>query len=178
MHIKSTVSGTRRFPVAKMGMMVALLLSAMALRATVEGFFDETKVVHVVGKVLCQDCTKTWKDWINGAKPIKGCKVSVTCLDDRKRVSLYNSDETDAEGEFNMMINNEAYGKKLNPEDCLVRLVSSPDPTCNIATNFGSGNTGVRLVHPNVRYRGLVKYFLGPFYYTTNMCEVPAYTSN
>ncbi|GAB2227024.1 hypothetical protein Droror1_Dr00008823 [Drosera rotundifolia] len=155
-------------------MKVALSLSiTMILVATEAAIFDETKVAHVGGKVLCQDCTKSWKDWVNGAKPIKGAKASVTCLDDRKRVSYYNSDETDAAGEFNIIINKDAYGKTLKPENCLVRLVSSTDPTCKVATNFGNGKTGVKLVQPNVKYRNLVKYQLSAFYYTSAACEVP-----
>lgn len=28
-------------------------------------------VIHIGGKVLCQDCTQGWNEWING-KPLKG----------------------------------------------------------------------------------------------------------
>ncbi|GAB4827072.1 hypothetical protein Ancab_033955 [Ancistrocladus abbreviatus] len=156
----------------RVGRMLALSIMLVMVHA-IEAYFDETKVIHVGGKVMCQDCTKSWNEWVSGARPIKGCRVSVTCLDERKRVSCYNSDETDAEGEFNMIINKVAYGKQLKPEDCLVRLVSSPDATCNVATNFGNGRTGVRLRQANVRYRGMVKYFLGSFYYTSPLCEEP-----
>lgn len=27
--------------------------------------------IHIGGKVLCQDCTRGWNEWING-KPLKG----------------------------------------------------------------------------------------------------------
>lgn len=35
---------------------------------------DETPkgVIHVSGKVLCQDCTKGWNEWVQGSKPIQG----------------------------------------------------------------------------------------------------------
>lgn len=29
-------------------------------------------VIHVGGKVVCQDCTQGWNEWVNGAKPLKG----------------------------------------------------------------------------------------------------------
>ncbi|GMH09877.1 hypothetical protein Nepgr_011718 [Nepenthes gracilis] len=156
----------------KMRVIVALLsLSIMAYEA--DAHFEEAQVMHVGGKVMCQDCTKSWNQWIKGDRPIKGCKVSVTCLDERKRVLYYNSDDTDADGEFDVIISQVVYGKKLKPKDCLVRVVSSPDVACNVATNFGNGRTGVRLRQPNVRYKGMVKYLVGPFYYTTPMCEEP-----
>ena len=30
------------------------------------------EVIRVGGKVLCQDCTEGWNEWVNGHKPIKG----------------------------------------------------------------------------------------------------------
>lgn len=29
-------------------------------------------VIHVAGKVLCQDCSLSYEQWINGSEPIKG----------------------------------------------------------------------------------------------------------
>lgn len=40
--------------------------------------WEETKVIHVGGKVLCQDCTQGWNDWVNGDKPIKGTTYPLT----------------------------------------------------------------------------------------------------
>lgn len=102
-----------------------------------------------------------------------GCKVSVTCLDDRSRVIYYGSDLTDEAGDFEMMINKYINGKMLNDKNCFLRLVSSPDPVCNIATDFAGGKTGVKLHRPTVVYRDIIKYVLGPFYYTTPMCDEP-----
>lgn len=31
-----------------------------------------TDSIYVSGKVLCQDCTDGWNEWVRGAKPIKG----------------------------------------------------------------------------------------------------------
>ncbi|KAL0316175.1 UNVERIFIED_CONTAM: DnaJsubfamily C member 28 [Sesamum radiatum] len=62
-------------------------------------------VFKVGGRVLCQDCAEGWNEWVNGANPIKGCKVSVTCLDDRNRVVHYASDLTDDAGNFEVTCN-------------------------------------------------------------------------
>ena len=96
-------------------------------------------------------------------------------MDDRNRVMYYGSDETDEQGQFNMVVNKYINGKELQAKSCLVRLVSSPHPTCNIPTNFAGGQTGVKLpVRPTVLYRDLVQYQLGNFFYTTPRCDKPA----
>ncbi|THG01624.1 hypothetical protein TEA_016098 [Camellia sinensis var. sinensis] len=131
-------------------------------------------VIHVGGKVLCQDCSQGWNEWVHGAKPIKGCKVSITCMDERKRVIYYGSDQTDEAGDYEMTLNKYINGgKELDPNKCSVRLVSSPDPVCNIATDFASGRSGVKLRRPTVVYRDFIKHVLSPFYYTTPMCDEP-----
>ncbi|KAK3024737.1 hypothetical protein RJ639_044674 [Escallonia herrerae] len=94
-------------------------------------------------------------------------------MDERRRIVYYGSDETDEAGGFEMIINKYINGKELRRNGCFVRLVQSPDPVCNIATDFGGGRTGVRLSRPTVVYRDLIKHVLGPFYYTTPMCDEP-----
>ncbi len=47
---------------------VSLLVSCNNLAFAVK----EPKVIHVGGKVLCQDCTQGWNEWVHGGKPIKG----------------------------------------------------------------------------------------------------------
>ncbi|KMT02037.1 hypothetical protein BVRB_9g207700 [Beta vulgaris subsp. vulgaris] len=138
---------------------------------TTEATLDESKVMHVSGKVKCQDCSQGWNQWVEGAKPIKGCRVSITCLDEHKGLAYYGSDATDDDGQFNMMVDKSVHGKKISPKDCLVRLVSSPDPSCNIATDFAGGKKGVKLRQASVSYRGMTKYVVGPFYYTTPTCD-------
>lgn len=101
-----------------------------------------------------------------------GSRVSITCFD-RSRVVYYGSDETDETGEYEITLNKYINGKKLNPRDCFLRLVSSPDPVCNIATNSGGGQKGVALDRPTTVYRDITKYLLGSFYYTTPMCDEP-----
>ncbi|KAK2983749.1 hypothetical protein RJ640_024102 [Escallonia rubra] len=156
-----------------MVMLVAVSLMVGAISIAEAWKEESAGVIHVGGKVLCQDCSQGWNEWVAGAKPIKGCKVSVTCMDERRRVVYYGSDETDEAGSFEMIINKYINGKELRRNGCFVRLVQSPDPVCNIATDFGGGRTGVRLSRPTVVYRDLIKHVLGPFYYTTPMCDEP-----
>lgn len=33
---------------------------------------NDGDVIHVAGKVLCQDCSLNYDQWINGSEPIKG----------------------------------------------------------------------------------------------------------
>uniref|UniRef100_A0A7N1A116 Pistil-specific extensin-like protein n=1 Tax=Kalanchoe fedtschenkoi TaxID=63787 RepID=A0A7N1A116_KALFE len=151
-----------------------LLLSVAAHVALADLWGDEDDVIHVVGKVLCQDCSQGWNEWVKGSDPIKGSVVSVTCFDDRNRVIYYNSDTTDDSGVYDITMGNKyANGKKLNPRACSVRLVSSPNPVCNVLTNSGGGKDGVKLGRPSSVYRDVIKYNLRPFYYTTPMCEEP-----
>lgn len=127
-----------------------------------------TSVITLVNRVWLLQFT-----YVTSLVLVVGSKVSVTCLDERNRVVQYASDLTDEAGDFDIACNKYINGKKLNPQNCFLRLVSSPDPVCNIATNFAGGKSGVKLQRPNVVYRDLVKYVLGSFYYTTPMCDEP-----
>ncbi|XP_041025038.1 pistil-specific extensin-like protein [Juglans microcarpa x Juglans regia] len=161
---------------------VALVIIAATI---VMGFTDsaiaekETGVIHVGGKVLCQDCTQGWNEWAHGGNPIKGCKVSITCMDERSRVVYYGSDMTDELGQFDIIVNKYINGKKLNTKLCWVRLVSSPHPTCNILTDFAGGRRGVKLSLPaTLVYRDQTEYTLGPFYFTNPLCDEPDTNNN
>ncbi|KAK9122208.1 hypothetical protein Syun_019825 [Stephania yunnanensis] len=70
-----------------------------------------------------------------------GSRVSATCMDKCDKVIYYGSDEMDEEGEFDMVVDSREACKELRPELCFVRLVSSPNPVCNVATNFGGGKS-------------------------------------
>lgn len=155
------------------GMMIACLLVGWLSVSVAEARAEEQKVIHIGGKVLCQDCSGGWNEWVQGAKPIKGGKVSVTCMDERKRVVYYGSDLTDGQGVFDLIVNKYVNGKELKPDCCWVRLVSSPDATCNLLTNFAGGRSGVKLNRPTSVYRDMIKYGVGPFYFTTPMCDDP-----
>ncbi|CAK9155538.1 unnamed protein product [Ilex paraguariensis] len=86
-------------------------------------------------------------------------------------VVYYGSDDTDEAGNFEMIINKYFNGKVLKLTNCFLRLVSSPDPVCNIVTDFSGGRRGVKLGRPTMVYRDMIKHVLGPFYYTTPMCD-------
>ncbi|XP_077225817.1 uncharacterized protein LOC143859025 [Tasmannia lanceolata] len=116
-----------------------------------EGWKDETKVIRVGGKVMCQDCTRGWNEWAHGTRPIQGCSVALTCMDERGRVVYYTSDETDGEGEFEMRIES----RRLLRED------------------FAGGRSGVKLSRPSHVYGDQIKYTLGSFYFTSPMCDEP-----
>ncbi|KAF8085931.1 hypothetical protein N665_0642s0027 [Sinapis alba] len=136
-------------------------------------------VIHVAGKVMCQDCSLNYGKWINGSEPIKGAVVSITCMDERERVRYYGSDKTDERGQFDLIVNQVLYGgKNLKPRLCKVRLVSPADQSCGIPTDFGNGQTGEKLVQPFMVFKDLVKFVVGPFYYTTPMCDTPKYENN
>ncbi|CAL0326771.1 unnamed protein product [Lupinus luteus] len=158
-----------------MGFAVALFVMILASICTnnIALAWDEPGVVHVSGKVLCQDCSHGWNEWVYGGKPIKGVKVSLTCMDNRKRVVYYTSDTTDELGQYDISVNKYVYGKELDTKGCLVRLVSSPDHVCNILTDFGGGKSGVKLNYPTSVYRSFIKHVLNPFYYTTPLCDKP-----
>lgn len=94
------------------------------------------------------------------------------CMD-KQRVVYYASDWADQEGQFELKVNKLIDGKELKVAGCLVRLVSSPDPLCNILTDFACGRSGVKLDQPTHVFRDWVKYTLGPFYYTSPMCDEP-----
>ncbi|KAK9093899.1 hypothetical protein Scep_025368 [Stephania cephalantha] len=118
-----------------------------------EAWRDKPKSIHIEGKVMCQDCTGGWNDWVKEPNQSKGSRVSATCMDERDKVIYYGSDETDEEGEFDKVVDNRETCKELRPELCSVRLVSSPNPVCNVATDFGGGKSGVKLGKPSFVYR-------------------------
>ncbi|KAL9411612.1 hypothetical protein AB3S75_045251 [Citrus x aurantiifolia] len=158
---------------------MALMLSAAffmgCTNLAVANYGDASAgVIHVGGQVLCQNCFKSYKEWVNGSNPLKGVTVSLTCMDDRSRVMCYKSDETDEQGQFYMTVDRIINGKELKAKLCSVRLVSSTHADCSIATNFAGGKIGVKLMRsPTSMFRNIIKYRVGPFYYTTPMCEKP-----
>ncbi|KAL9679889.1 hypothetical protein QQ045_017760 [Rhodiola kirilowii] len=153
----------------------AALVMLLSIAITAFAEYDDIDVIHVTGKVLCQDCSKGWKDWIEGSNPIRASKVSITCLDEKRhRVMYFNSDLTDDSGDYDITIGmKDTTGKRLNLKSCLVRLVSSPDQVCNVMTNSGGGKDGVKLGRPSSVFRDVIKYNMRPFYYTTPMCDEP-----
>ena len=62
--------GEMGFAVALMMIAASMLVGCINNVAVLA--WDEPGVIHVGGKVLCQDCTQGWNEWVNGGKPIKG----------------------------------------------------------------------------------------------------------
>ncbi|RZC81770.1 hypothetical protein C5167_044344 [Papaver somniferum] len=136
---------------------------------------EEQKLIYVAAKVLCQDCNG---DWINGAKLIVGSRVSILCMDDANKEVVYmGSNKTNKKGEFEMILNQEYItGKEIIKQKlCTVKLVSSPNPYSYIPTYFRGGRLGVKLnsVRPSFDQQrpNVTKYRLGPFSYTTPLCD-------
>ncbi|KAL0699286.1 hypothetical protein Bca4012_055408 [Brassica carinata] len=133
---------------------IVFLVNYVSQIAMTAAYYDGD-VIHVAGKVMCQDCTLNYDKWINGSEPIKGAVVSITCMDEREIV-YYGSDKTDERGQFDLVVDKVLYGgKSLKPQLCNVRLVSSPDKSCGIPTDFGNGQTGVKLVQPFMVFKDL-----------------------
>lgn len=62
-------------------MMIATSLLLIGIGSVNVGeAWEEANVIHVGGKVLCQDCTKGWNEWVNGSNPIKGTDSSLSLL--------------------------------------------------------------------------------------------------
>lgn len=99
-----------------------------------------------------------------------GSKVSLTCFG-RSQAVYYGSDETAETGKYQLTVSSYIDGKKLNPINCFVRLVYSPDPVCNIATDINGGLTGARLDIPTTENPNITKYRLHSFFYTTPTCN-------
>lgn len=99
--------------------------------------------------------------------------MCAVCQDERKRVMYYKSDSTDEKGHYQLELEKYVNGKELKPNLCSVRLLSSPDPTCSVVTDFAGGKSGVKLLRPTGMFGDDVMYKLGRFFYTTPMCEKP-----
>lgn len=61
----------------KMAWSMVLLVAATAVMNIAECWEENPAntaggVIRVGGKVLCQDCTEGWNEWVDGNKPIEG----------------------------------------------------------------------------------------------------------
>lgn len=64
----------------KMVWSLVLLLAATAVINVAECWeeipaSELNGVIRVGGKVLCQDCSEGWNEWVNGHKPIEGTYI-------------------------------------------------------------------------------------------------------
>nr|CAD1835155.1 unnamed protein product [Ananas comosus var. bracteatus] len=162
----------RRFSIVA-SLVAAAVVVAVSLNGAEGWSTYDAKAFHVVGKVLCQDCSKGWNQWAHGATPIVGSKVGVTCMGPQARVLLHKSDACDRRGEFDIVVDKYVNGVEVNPEECTVRLVSSGCQNCTVMTNFNGGKDGVRLSRPSTVYPGHIAYKVGPFYFTIPKCDLP-----
>lgn len=59
--------------------MLVIIAASLLVGCTNLGLAEnEAGVMHVGGKVLCQDCTQGWNEWVHGGKPIKGTIKELT----------------------------------------------------------------------------------------------------
>lgn len=162
---------------------LATLLVSIAfpfISASKEIESPKVKVVNVIveGMVYCQSCNKFGSWSLTGAEPISGAKVSVICESYKNRVSYHKTFETDTQG----YLYAELDGYKMNHmlldhplQSCYVKLVSSPNESCNILTNVNYGINGAtlrfenkRLVYEN-KYEALI-YAAGPLAFRPAHC--------
>ncbi|CAO2208898.1 unnamed protein product [Urochloa humidicola] len=135
-------------------------------------------VVRVEGLVLCQSCAKCGSQSLDGAAPLPGARVTVTCRDRKNRVMAWRAPAADYNGYFHAEFGVERAGdfRGEDPrEACFVRLLSSPDAKCNGVTNINGGMEGARLRDEGKRWadgRGIenVVYAAGPLAFKPGMC--------
>ncbi|XP_066308360.1 non-classical arabinogalactan protein 30-like [Miscanthus floridulus] len=112
--------------------------------------YDDKKllVVRVEGLVVCQSCAKRGSQSLDGAAPLPGANVTVTCRDRKNRVMAYRRRVADSNGYFHAEFSVQRADGYLDKDPCgacFVRLLSSPDPKCNIVTNIHGGLEGAPL---------------------------------
>ncbi|WVZ72398.1 hypothetical protein U9M48_020865 [Paspalum notatum var. saurae] len=141
---------------------------------------DEKKlvVVRVEGVVLCQSCAHRGSQSLDGAAPLPGAKVTVTCRDKKNRVLAYRRPVADSNGYFHAEFGVERAGDYFSKDPskaCFVRLLSSPDAKCNLVTNINGGLEGAPVRDEGKRWtdqRGVENavYAAGPLAFKPAMC--------
>lgn len=62
----------------KLVLSMVLIIASLTLLNVAESWEEAAAtgggggVIQVGGKVLCQDCTEGWNEWVSGQKPIEG----------------------------------------------------------------------------------------------------------
>ncbi|XP_062233144.1 proline-rich protein 1-like [Phragmites australis] len=115
----------------------------------------------VVMRVEGQSCAHRGSQCLDGAAPLPGAKVSVTCRDRKNRVMAWRSPVADGNGYFRADFGVERardYFMEDPREACFVRLLSSPDAKCNGITNINHGMEGAPLRDEGKRWTGQVGY--------------------
>ncbi|KAL3377241.1 hypothetical protein AABB24_003580 [Solanum stoloniferum] len=100
------------------------------------------KTLTVNGVVYCKPCNSYGAPNLLNATPLQGASARLVCYNGKN--AIVQSAITDKNGEFRLT------PKSLIGADigkCKVYLVKSPNPTCNVPTNFNGGKTGTLLQH-------------------------------
>ncbi|KAH0699728.1 pistil-specific extensin-like protein [Solanum tuberosum] len=100
------------------------------------------KTLTVNGIVYCKPCNSYGVPNLLNATPLQGASARLVCYNGKN--AIVQSAITDKNGEFRLT------PKSLIGADigkCKVYLVKSPNPTCNVPTNFNGGKTGALLQH-------------------------------
>ncbi|KAL5724289.1 hypothetical protein ACHQM5_007568 [Ranunculus cassubicifolius] len=159
---------------------VLLLSSCLAFITVSAEEHPVEKRAHVVveGVVYCQSCQRhgTWSLG-GGAKPMASAKVSVICKDHKDRVNFYKVFATNEDGYFYGELDGFKMGHYILDHPlhaCVVRLVASPNMSCNYPTNVNYGINGASLRYENKVLFGsdyeAVVYSAGPLAYRPSSC--------
>ncbi|MCD7461933.1 hypothetical protein HAX54_047418 [Datura stramonium] len=100
------------------------------------------KPLTVNGLVYCKSCNSYGVPTLINASRLPGASVKLVCYNGKN--SIVRSAMTDQNGEYRIT------PKSLSGADigkCKVYLVKSPNPSCNVPTNFNCGKTGALLKH-------------------------------
>lgn len=139
-------------------------------------------LVRVEGKVYCQSCEHRNSWSLDGARPLRGAEVSVTCRDAKNRAAWWRLAVADESGyflaEFGVTRASDFLG--ADPRGaCYARLLSSPDRKCDGLTNINAGMVGAPLRDEGKRWPGQgydnVVYAAGPLAFRPANCPPKHY---
>jgi hypothetical protein len=78
-----------------MAFAITLMIIGMVVSCTnnilASAWDKPAQVIHVGGKVVCQDCSKGWKEWVNGDKAIKGIQFVTEIFEKKIKFLLYEN---------------------------------------------------------------------------------------
>uniref|UniRef100_A0ACD5VCE4 Uncharacterized protein n=1 Tax=Avena sativa TaxID=4498 RepID=A0ACD5VCE4_AVESA len=132
--------------------------------------------VKVEGMVYRQGCAhrNTWR--LDGAAPLPGARVTVTCRDRKNRVMAWRAAKADRNGYFLADFGEgppaAAYFRGDPAKACFVRLLASPDRKCDDLTTVNHGIAGAPLRHEGKGSpaQGYVVYAAGPLAFRPRKC--------
>ncbi|KAK1661701.1 hypothetical protein QYE76_049860 [Lolium multiflorum] len=137
---------------------------------------EKKLVVQVEGMVYAQSCAHRNSWCLDGATPLPGAKVTVTCRDRKNRVMAWRSVKADGNGYYLADLGDgppaAAYYKGDPTKACFVRLLSSPDRKCDDLTNINYGIQGapIRDEGKGSPADGYALYAAGPLAFRPRHC--------